>query len=163
MKTNLTPEYRRELDLATLKVLINISKNLEKKKGFESQFASVVVNVNIAEYILCVLINTLSAEVNRICIERGRNIKLEIIDPSGLMNRNKKDLLKHFGFANKAQIISLQGQIQSDRDKVYHNLIRSNSKEIHIDKVITSVNENTKKLRILVAQTLDEVWKDKNK
>lgn len=152
-----------DFELAALKVLNMLLKKLDAKKGIEYRFATVVINANIAEYLLHVLINTLSLEVNKICNEKGKNVKLEIIDPTGNSNRQKIEVLEYFEFKNKKEIITRLKKIQSDRNNVFHNLVRSHTKQINIDNAIADVTTNTVQLRTLVSQTLSNIWGDTNK
>lgn len=163
MKTKDINKSGIDFELAALKVLSELLKKLENKKGIEYRFATVVINANIAEYILHVLINTLSAEVNKICNEKGKGVKLEVIDATGSLNRHKIEVLEYFNFLNKDQIISRLEKIQDGRNNVFHNLVRSRTKQINIDSAIVDVETNTLELRRLVTQTLGNIWGDKNK
>lgn len=158
MSTVDTSNYNTVLELKTLKILSDLAKNLKKKSGVENQFASAVVNANIAEYVLYLLILIFSNEIKKTCDSQKSKVTLLEIDPSGKLNNNKLTILKYFEFKNKFEIINLLSKILKNRDNIFHNLIRAQAKKINIDKEIEEIHLNTDELRKLVAQTFDDVW-----
>lgn len=148
--------FNTQFELSMLGGLCDISKYLQSKKGVEYQFASVVVNANIAEYILYQLITIFSAEVRNTCQVRQSKVRLEAIDPKGKLNSRKIEILSYFSFKNKQEIMRLLKSIQDSRDNVFHNLVRSNTKKINISKAIENINKDTTQLRMLTYQTLKD-------
>ena len=149
-----TDSFNTIFELNMLGGLCDISKYLQSKKGIEYQFASVVVNANIAEYILYQLITIFSAEVRNTCQVRQTKVRLEVIDPKGKLNSRKLEILGYFSFKNKQEIMRLLKSILDSRDNVFHNLVRSNTKKINISNAIENINKDTTQLRMLAYQTL---------
>ncbi len=150
--------FNTQFERSMISGLIDISEYLQSKKGrgIEYEFASVVVNANIAEYILFQLITIFSAEVRNTCQARHSKVSLEVIDPKEKSNSMKIEILSYFSFKNKQEIMRLLKSIRNSRNNLFHNLVRSNTKKINIGKAIENINKDTTQLRILVCQTLKD-------
>lgn len=148
-----------EIELEMLSAFSQLAKTFKGKTGIENQFSLVVVNANIAEYVLYLLIFILSQEV--IQTSRGSKVKLRNISAEGKLNQAKIETLKYFDFKNRERIIELLQKIFKCRNDVFHNLIRAHSKKLDITQAINDIHTHTDELRLLVVETLSDVWSNK--
>jgi len=155
---NKTVEYYAYHEIETLRLLSSLAKSFCSKQGVEYEFASVVINANIAEYILHLLIHLCSDEVKKVCESNKSKVSLRQIDSTGKLNYKKVETLKYFEFKNRNEIIFLLKKILGDRDNIFHNLVRAETKKINISQAIKDIQSNTDKLRLLIGETLDDIF-----
>jgi hypothetical protein len=152
MSKTINSDYDLKFELEMLKGFTNLTKIYKDKKGLENQFALVVINANIAEYLLYSLIVIFSQETSG--KTKDSRIRFLGIDPSGQMNHEKIKLLEYFEFKNKVEIIALLKNIFNCRNSVFHNLIKAGTKGINVTQNIINIQSHTEKLKELVAETL---------
>lgn len=142
-----------------LKIFSDILKKIKTKPDLISKFAGVLINASIVEYLVEVLIYELKRKINIVCIKNKLNISFKYLNTNNLSRGARKNILKYFDFNERDQIINLLDKIYKNRDNVVHKLITASTHGVDIDKSILEVQEDADKLRILIAATLNLIWK----
>ncbi|MFZ2152463.1 MAG: hypothetical protein WAV41_00195 [Microgenomates group bacterium] len=126
--------------------LIELARESRKSKSVKDNLASVLIYANLAEFLS---VGILDAVISRIDSESF--LKKCKINPKSF-DESKSNLeaivpkLKLFNFPNDFKIIPLILKVKDNRNKLFHNLLNMNQKNLNMNSLIRNIQVDTETL-----------------
>lgn len=129
--------------------LIKLAREWSKNKCFSESLASVLIYANLAEFLAESILSIIQIAINSNM--NGTKCRLDILSDKGRPTHLEALIrqLNLFDFFLKKEILLLLKNIKDSRNKLFHNLLTAEEKELHPDKLIKQIQSDVEELFIL--------------